>query len=164
MTLNMMTLKTKIICCLFFILNFNFKSSSQTSTLAIHPHADFLTAIEIKDSIAGPYNVSFGYGKRKEFRFDEAITEDNSIWFKFTIHTDTLLSFDIVPKDSTDDYDFMLFKCGHIHCIDSIASRKITPDRLCFSVNYSKGGATGLSEYASKKYVGPGLNSGYLVV
>lgn len=124
--------------------------------------ADFKNAIEITDSIAGPFNVSLGYGKEMEFKFDAKIKEDNSIWFKFVINHDTLLTFDIVPKDSLDDYDFILFKCADANCISNIRSRKVVPDRVCFSYNSSKSSTTGLSEYTTMKMIGTGDGSAYV--
>ena len=43
--------------------------------------ADHFRAIDINDSIVGPYDVSTGYGKELEFKLDHTIKEENSIWF-----------------------------------------------------------------------------------
>lgn len=123
-------------------------------------NVDFATAIEIQDSIIGPVNVSKGYGSKMEYRF-LACGEENSAWFKFKIDFDTLLTFDIVPEDEGDDYDFIIFKCNQPECIKDIMENKTTPSRMCFSVNYGKSGSTGLSEFSESKAVGAGPGIGY---
>ncbi len=125
------------------------------------PNADFATAMEIEDSIVGPTNVSLGNGTVMDFRFDKDIRETNSAWFKFTVDRDTLLSFDIVPLDSADDYDFIVFKCPDKKCIENIRMKKVLPDRACYSYHPSKSGITGLSEYESKTIIGPGPGVAY---
>lgn len=124
--------------------------------------ADHSRAITINDSIVGPYDVSTGYGKELEFKLDNFVKEENSIWFKFTMVVDTVLTFDIVPMDSLDDYDFMLFKCNSNSQFDSIRMRKKIPERICFSVNSSKNSSTGLSEFANKKIIGAGDGLAYV--
>ncbi|MFH1004495.1 MAG: OmpA family protein [Bacteroidota bacterium] len=125
------------------------------------PNADAKNAIEIKDSIAGPFNVSYEYGMRKEYQLkyaDAIINEMNSVWFKFTIHYDTMLTFDIVPFDSLDDYDFVLFKCSDTNCIDEKGNGIFKKIRSCWSQCFSKSGLTGLSKYTigTDISVGPG--------
>jgi len=125
------------------------------------PNADFKTAITINDSVVGPLNVSLGYGSIVDFRFDKDMKETNSAWFKIDIYRDTLLSFDIVPVDSVDDYDFIFFKCPDKSCIDEIRTKKKIPERACYSYNPSKSGVTGLSEYERSTLVGPGPGIAY---
>ena len=123
-------------------------------------NSDFVTALEIHDSIVGPVNVSKGYGSHLDYNLSsDCKKEKNSAWFKFTINVDTVLTFDIVPIDSHDDYDFIIFKCPSPDFINKIKSNAVRPDRSCFSGNYGKNGSTGLSEYSLKKFqdCGPGL-------
>lgn len=111
-------------------------------------NADAKYAIEIQDSIEGPFNVSVGcglYNETSAFGFGER----NSAWFKFTIYHDTTLTFDIVPFDSLDDFDFVLFKCLNKNCINTNGKEIFDKIRSCFSVCSSKSGMTGLSEYAT---------------
>lgn len=126
------------------------------------PNADIKNAIEIQDSIIGPVNVSKGFGVVKDFRYDQVIDEENCAWFKLKIDRDTLLSFDIVPIDSLDDYDFAVFKCPDANCFNDIKSKKIKPERLCFSYCTSKSGVTGLSEYTTKTFIGAGDGPAYV--
>lgn len=125
-------------------------------------NADFVNALDIIDTIVGPTNVARGHGKVLDFAFDNDLREENSVWYKFTITRDTLLTFDLVPIDSTDDYDFLLFKCNSLTCIDSIRSHKKIAERMCFSQNFSKNGTTGLSEFETRRYVGVGPGGAYL--
>ncbi len=123
---------------------------------------DFATAIEIQDSVVGPVNTARGYGKQREFYYNGDLKEENSVWFKLTIDRDTILTFDIVPLDSYDDYDFMIFKCSSPDCIEKIKTNAIKPDRWCFSVNYDKNGSTGLSEHTNNSYLYSGPGNGYV--
>lgn len=127
-------------------------------------NADAEFAIEIQDSIYGPTNVSFKYGYIKEFQADNFINEENSAWFKFSFDRDTTLTFDIVPENGIDDYDFALFKCLDNNCITSIKYSKIPPIRVCYSFNASKNSSTGLSEYAIETNVGAGNGPAYVPV
>jgi outer membrane protein OmpA-like peptidoglycan-associated protein len=125
-------------------------------------NSDFVTATEIHDSIFGPTNVANGFGTQRDFKISRGYQESNSAWFKFTINRDTTLTFDIVPTNSKDDYDFILFKCSNPDCIKKIQSNEIRPDRWCFSINFDKNGSTGLSEYAITDYADAGPGFGYV--
>jgi outer membrane protein OmpA-like peptidoglycan-associated protein/thioredoxin-related protein len=124
-------------------------------------NTDFNTAIEVEDSIVGPVNVSLGYGQFQEFCTKD-LSEENSAWFKFTIDYDTTLTFDIVPIDSLDDYDFVLFKCSDGNCIDKNGKKNIKIERYCLSYCTSKSGMTGLSKYVLNKEVGVGPGPAYV--
>jgi outer membrane protein OmpA-like peptidoglycan-associated protein len=123
---------------------------------------DFATAIEIHDSIVGPVNVKYGCGNHLDIKINNELQEHNSAWFKFTIDKDTMLTFDIVPNQPKDDYDFVLFKCPNKDCLYKIETKSVTPDRWCFSVNYDKYGSTGLSEYVEETHVKLGPGAGYV--
>ncbi len=113
-------------------------------------NADSENAIEIKDSIYGPVNVSKGYGEYFEYGVKTNLfySEMNSAWFKFTIKRDTLLTFHIVPTLGTDDYDFALFKYTSGSCERALKTNKLKPERICFSWNSSQNKNTGLSNMA----------------
>ncbi|MBA2611219.1 MAG: hypothetical protein H0U95_04555 [Bacteroidetes bacterium] len=111
-------------------------------------NADAQYAIEIKDSVYGPVNVSKGYGEYNDVFFDKAnpkVKEVNSAWFKFKVTKDTLLTFHIVPTLGTDDYDFILYKCVDKDCNPAIRNK---PLRVCFAWNSSMNPNTGLSNSA----------------
>ena len=134
------------------------KETSQIGLTNLHEqtYADIENAIPIFDSIAGPFNVSRGYGKIK-INFPGVI-EDNSVWFKFQVFKDTLLTFDIVPIDSLHDYDFALFKYNK----DKNGNFKLVKLRHCFSYCTSKSGTTGLSKYVSVNEIGAGNGPAYV--
>lgn len=123
---------------------------------------DFENAIEIRDSVFGPTNVSIGYGKELEFSstIHPDMKEENSAWFKFTISRTGTLTMDIVPQHS-EDYDFILFKCSDENCINELKQNKLIPERICFSIKGLKNSPTGLSEYATDTLVSWGRGTGY---
>ena len=130
--------------------------------LAVLPYADAKNAIEIEDSIVGPVNVSIGYGAKNEYQSGKLknVGESNSIWFKFTIDHDTTLTFDLVPLDSMDDYDFTLFR---EYVRDTLKQQKgLIPIKVCFSYCTSKSGMTGLSDYSQLTEVGAGFGPAYV--
>jgi len=127
------------------------------------PNSDFTTAREIYDSIVGPVNVSKGFGRYPDFMDSREYKEENSAWFKFKILRDTVLTFDLVPVNPKDDYDFVLFKCPDPPaCIDAIRANKRQPERWCSSVNFDKNGSTGLSEYTDIPHLPLGEGFGYV--
>lgn len=124
-----------------FVLAFSQLAYSQVNIKPVKlANADAKNAIKINDSIVGPVNVSDGRGNILDFKLDRYIVEENSAWFKLTILQDTLLTFDIVPVDSAEDYDFIFFKCADKNCLSDIKTKKQIPDRICFSYNPSKSG------------------------
>jgi outer membrane protein OmpA-like peptidoglycan-associated protein len=149
---------------------FAFKFSGAQKNLPQLPNAEAPNAIEINDSIFGPVNVSRGYGYNPsggrgydlEFFQDTSVNEENSAWFKFTMEYDTTLIFDIVPVDSTDNYDFVLFKYTDPGFFQDLKNFKVQPERVCYSVNTSKNSSTGLSAYAANKITGVVQGPGYL--
>ncbi|MES2139428.1 MAG: OmpA family protein [Bacteroidota bacterium] len=136
------------------------------------PNADMQNALEIQDSIVGPTNVSKGYGNVMDFQDNGHVApgqgggpkEENSAWFKLNIDHDTMLTFDIVPIDSLDDYDFAIFKCPDANSIKDIKSskKKSKPERLCYSYCTSKSGVTGLSQYTTNTNIGSGNGPAYV--
>lgn len=111
-------------------------------------YADIDNALEIKSFVYGPTNVSKGYGEEREFKssVSKLASEENSAWFKFTVQKDTTLTFHIVPKLKTDNFDFVLFRCGiNSSCQRDIMRKKLEPVRMSFAWNTSHNCNTGLS-------------------
>lgn len=83
-------------------------------------------------------------------------------WFSFTVPNDTILTFDIVPENPTDDFDFMLFKADRSDFCQKEKQRRIKPIRTNFAkpTEYSKG-KCGLSLKAQDAFVAPGFKSPY---
>lgn len=134
-------------------------------------NSDAKNAIEIKDSIYGPTNVGRGFGSVREIHIKTSyldkgapvyINEVNSAWFKLRFAHDTLLSFDIVPTDPLEDYDFVFFRCPDENCIEQLKTNKLVIDRQCYSGFPSYNGATGLSEYGANNPVGLGPGPTYV--
>ncbi|MES2396180.1 MAG: OmpA family protein [Bacteroidota bacterium] len=134
-------------------------------------NADMQNALEIQDSIIGPVNVSLGFGNVMDFQYvdkgdpSHTITmEGNSAWFKLYIDHDTVLTFDIVPIDSLDDYDFAVFKFPSVNSFKDVKSNKVRlkPDRICYSYCTSKSGVTGLSNYTTVTNIGAGVGPAYV--
>ncbi len=131
-------------------------------------NSDLKNAIEIQDSIFGPTNVSEGFGKVLDYRY-EPVEPYNTAWFKLNIDHDTILTFDIVPFDSLNDYDFAVFKVLASNSSKEKSSKnnvkstkgKLVPERLCYSYCTSKSGVTGLSKYSSDTIIGAGLGPAY---
>ncbi|MCK6648812.1 MAG: OmpA family protein [Bacteroidia bacterium] len=125
-------------------------------------NADFSSAIGIVDSIIGPVKVNIGIGKKLDYNYDNYVKESNSAWFKIEFDYDTTITFDLVPENPKDDFDFIFFKCSNTTCSSDLMSKKMIPERVCFSMNEAKYGSTGLSELASKVSVGAGYGEAYL--
>lgn len=156
-------MKVKLLICIFSLLAFEdvksqINQSNQTEITIQHnqPTSDIENAIPIFDSIVGPYNVSRGFGKVKTIF--PGVMEENSVWFKFKIDHDTLLTFDIVPIDSVNDYDFALFQYEK----DKSGNKKLIKLRHCFSYCPSKSGMTGLSKYVNNTEIGIGNGPAYV--
>jgi len=84
------------------------------------------------------------------------------VWFSFVVPYDTVLTFDILPVNAADDFDFMLFQAGKSDFCRQEKQRKIKPVRTNFAkpTRFNKG-ITGLSEKATEAMVAPGFNSPY---
>ncbi len=65
-------------------------------------------------------------------------------WYKFTIQKNGILLFDIIPLNSKDNYDFMLFKDEPDFC-SKFKEGKIKPVRSNFNPPSNDKGITGLS-------------------
>lgn len=89
-------------------------------------------------------------------------TEHHSAWYRLDIAISGHLCFDIIPKNSKDDYDFMLFKAGKNFC-DSLHNNKIKPLRACISRDKEEiEGITGLNNKAKKELVKEGVGDSYV--
>lgn len=116
----------------------------------------------------GPTVDTKGYGavqeipvsqKNSKYYFE---SEHNSAWYLLTINLDGDLIFDIKPVDSTNDYDFLLFKYIDTSFCRNFMERKLIPERSNLSRGNSKaGGETGLSSMAKQNYVKRGIGDAY---
>ncbi len=65
-------------------------------------------------------------------------------WYKFTVQKNGILLFDIIPLNSKDNYDFMLFKATDNFC-EKFKNGKIKPIRANYNPPVNDKGVTGLS-------------------
>ena len=85
--------------------------------------------------------------------------EHNTIWLKFKTPYNALLTFKIIPIDSTYDYDFLLFPTDTTGFCKRCAEKNVKPIRTNISRNkISEGGITGLEFNSKHAFVhsGPG--------
>lgn len=88
--------------------------------------------------------------------------EHHSAWYKLIINTTGNLTFDIVPTNGDDDYDFMLFKANSVGFCDSLAKHKLQPNRACISRDKEElRGKTGLNYKAKEAFVKHGVGAAY---
>ncbi len=122
----------------------------------------------VKSSTYGLTEVPLGFGsvqeiksknKSDKFSFEE---EHNSAWYLLNINFDGEFVFEIIPQDTTNDYDFLLYKYTDSTFCKSLQKKKIKPIRSNLSrANSQTKGNTGLSMEAIKEFVGKGIGSAY---
>lgn len=141
---------------------------SQTIWRIADESSDCLHYHELYDSIWGPTIPPKGYGKEMEisgkkrdlFSFEE---EHNTVWYLFTAQKSGTLTFDIVPVEKTDDYDFLLFRYDDKTTCHRIKEGSLKPIRSCISrTNTSIDGRTGLSKDATDLFVHSGPGPSYV--
>jgi outer membrane protein OmpA-like peptidoglycan-associated protein len=121
-----------------------------------------------KDTVFGPTTAPSGPGNSIEisgeatslYAFEQ---EHNTVWYRFRIPEESMLTFTITPINIKDDYDFILFKySGKNFCAD-VSSKTLNPVRTCISRNnQEKGRITGLSDSASDEFMHSGIGPSYV--
>ncbi len=67
------------------------------------------------------------------------------VWYKFKTEKDGVLLFDIIPMDTMDNYDFILYKAENNNFCQDYKDNKVKPERSNFyRTDPSKQGKTGL--------------------
>jgi outer membrane protein OmpA-like peptidoglycan-associated protein len=107
-----------------------------------------------------------GFGEIQEIKkgnqnlFEE---EHNSAWYLLSITRDGELIFDIIPEDSTNDYDFLLYSYSDSNFCADFSKIKSKPLRSNLSnVKRSVKGVTGLTRSeALKSSIGKGVGNPY---
>lgn len=131
-------------------------------------NADSDGAVLISDSIFGPTPrfVSFGNvleikdNPRDDKRYFER--EHNVTWFKFRPPWDGDLTMDIIPENTDDDFDFLLFRAALPGFSKKIMSKEHGPVRSNISRNDpSLGSRCGLSHDAADNFVRSGVGASY---
>ncbi|MEI6488064.1 MAG: OmpA family protein [Bacteroidota bacterium] len=146
------------------------KSTTPTTTPA-KTVCDCKDAIKINIQKTTKYGFTVapdGYGtvqeiteinKQDKYAFEK---EHNTAWYQLQINQDGDFVFDIAPTDSSNDYDFLLFRYTDTSTCNNILTHKLKPVRS----NLTRGnkplkGFTGLSLSAKKEFVGKGPGDAY---
>ena len=114
----------------------------------------------------GPTQAPVSYGKIQEINTTDKnsetsfIGEHNTAWYLLNIKFDGQLEFEIRPIDTTNDYDFLLFRYTDSTFCHSLLNKTLQPVRGNMSNNSHSiyRGITGLSEDAEQQFhkQGPG--------
>lgn len=130
--------------------------------------SDCIGALTIPDTVIGPVYSPKGFGNNLELVGYELgdpyfiQREHNSVWYKFTIPYDCVFTFDLIPIQKDDDFDFLLFLYdGPNFCRDITAGRKIPIRTNISRKNIEVQGQTGMSESSVDEYVPSGPGSSY---
>ncbi len=96
----------------------------------------------------GPTTPPAKFGNENTLNFERA---KHPTWYKFTVVENGALTFDIIPTNPTDNYDFMLFKAEENFC-EKYKNGQVNPIRAMYGACDSKRfGYTGLSYDADEK-------------
>lgn len=119
------------------------------------------------DTVFGPTTAPVGAGQTLEisgernslYAFEK---EHNTVWYRFRVPADGMLSLDIIPVAVGDDYDFILYKYnGKNFCAD-VSSQRLKPVRTCISRNDpTEQSRTGLRTDAPDEFIHSGPGASY---
>lgn len=131
-------------------------------------NADCISPIVMTDTIYGPTNAPISAGNTMEFTdilgslysFEK---EHHTVWFKFTAPETSTLTLDIIPLNSKDDYDFLLFKNNNENNFcQQIKDKTLKPIRTAISRNDKNiQSKTGLKEGAIAEFIHSGPGESY---
>ena len=124
----------------------------QLVPIILKENADCMNPVLIHDTVVFSPNTPVGIGNELEISNNDPNdllyfeNEHNTVWYKFWPQQDGVLTFDIIPVDPNDDYDFMLYRYNGGDFRSKILSKELKPIRSCISRNdTSIQGKTGLS-------------------
>jgi len=159
--------------CFFLVILLNyFQGLSQDiniDCIAIKQAGDCYSAIEINPINKLLFNCSpKGFGSQLEIKNNSSKSmfffekEHNTIWLKFNCPYDALMCFDIIPYDTTYDFDFLLFKNEGNNFCKNLNYKQTKPIRTNISRNNLKNKSiTGLNINAKKEYIPSGIQPMY---
>lgn len=108
-----------------------------------------------------------GYGKIKEFKINPERSstlfreERNTTWFIIDVPFSGILTFDVIPHQVKDDYDWMLYKYGN-DLEKNIRNETALPIRTNNARNaMALSSKTGMANGATSKLVKPGPGNNY---
>lgn len=160
----------KIRITLFIFLSCSAILFSQNKKSIYKPiESDCNKAININIAKSTVYGITVppdGYGAIQEinnsnnkFLFTE---EHNSAWYRLNINANGELCFDIIPQDSTNDYDFILFPYSDSTTCPQIIANQLKPLRANLARNNFKvKSKTGLSISSKSELVNQGIGNPY---
>jgi outer membrane protein OmpA-like peptidoglycan-associated protein len=155
-----------IFCLIFSAVQLSW---AQNKTIDVSGHADCQSMKDIQlRPVLGPFSAPEGHGAILEFsKNDKQDTlymeeENHTVWYKFESKATGQLSFELIPIDSLNDYDFAVYKYTDENFCEGVINKEIQPIRTNFSRNKPEiASKTGLKESASKRFVGSGPNAAY---
>lgn len=128
-------------------------------------HGDCENAIQISGTTWGPTTAPLGPGniieitskKHNKYYFE---TEHHTVWYTFEVNTECTLTFEIIPLNKNDDYDFVLFRKEEENFCTQMKLKKILPVRSNISRNVlAIDGKTGLSVSSDEDFVKQGVGN-----
>ncbi|MFL2589877.1 MAG: OmpA family protein [Parvicellaceae bacterium] len=137
--------------------------------IAIKQAGDCYSAIEINPINKLLFNCSpKGFGNQLEIKNNSSKSifffekEHNTIWLKFNCPYNALMCFDIIPNDTTYDFDFLLFKNEGNDFCKTLNYKETKPIRTNISRNNLKNKSiTGLNINAKKQFIPSGIQPMY---
>jgi len=103
----------------------------------------------------GPTTAPVQYGDNPNNVFAK---NQHPVWYKFKTEKTGVLLFDIIPLDTLDNYDFVLYKYEGTNFAQDFKDNKVQPIRSNFDrVDLVKQGRTGISVAGDKKSYEKGL-------
>ena len=166
--------KPFILICFFLQTVFCFSQSKPKATVTVPKSIVKPIAQDCQKAILITLNNTFtygvtpppnGFGEVQEFKTNNSSTfegEHNSAWYLLNIAKDGGLIFDIIPFDTANDYDFLLYKYTDSTFCEKLQTGKLKPIRSNLSnITKSKRGITGLKPNILKNSVGEGVGISY---
>ena len=137
--------------------------------IAIEQAGDCYSAIEINPINKLLFNCSpKGFGSQLEIKNNSSKSifffekEHNTIWLKFNCPYNALMCFDIIPNDTTYDFDFLLFKNEGNNFCKNLNYKHSKAIRTNISRNNLKNKSiTGLNINAKKQFIPSGIQPMY---
>jgi outer membrane protein OmpA-like peptidoglycan-associated protein len=140
-----------ILCCAF-------STKAQTISCGCDSAKDIKTNTYGPVRVEGKPNAFLSMPHTKGWYFEKP---HSVAWFTFVVPEDTLLTFDIIPANNSDDLDFLLFKGEEGFC-KKINQQRLKPVRANIAnTSQTKNGATGLSADALNETELPGKHPAY---
>ncbi|MCE9538776.1 MAG: OmpA family protein [Bacteroidetes bacterium] len=175
--MNIRTILTLISILLFFIPSIAQKKGIEKNLKKTLPLETTNTACDCKDAIEinvtkvakyGLTKPSHGFGSIQEILSKSKTgklafeAEHNTAWYLLNINFDGEFVFEIIPEDSTNDYDFLVYKYTDTGFCKGIQKNAIKPIRSNLSrLDPQKKGITGLVSGAKSEFVGKGIGAAY---